>query len=71
MKDSPCRPEGCSRRVPDLCPPDQDRDWVLEPGRTYVLKYRLIVFDGHMNADSIEKIWKSFSRRGELKIVLS
>ena len=43
--------------------PTKDRDWVLEPGRTYVLKYRLIVFDGHMDADSVEKNWRIFSRR--------
>jgi hypothetical protein len=43
--------------------PTKDRDWLLEPGRTYVLKYRLIVFDGRMDADSVERTWKSFSKR--------
>ncbi|TJZ63187.1 hypothetical protein FAZ15_02525 [Sphingobacterium olei] len=42
--------------------PTKDRDWLLEPGHTYILKYRLIVFDGRMDADSVERTWQSFSK---------
>ena len=24
----------------------KDKDWLLEPGKTYTLKYRLVVFNG-------------------------
>ncbi len=41
--------------------PTRDRDWLLEPGKTYTLKYRLVVFNGKMDAEAAEKHWKAFA----------
>ncbi len=40
--------------------PTKDKDWLLEPGKTYVLKYRLVVFNGKKDAVKAEKAWQSF-----------
>lgn len=41
--------------------PTKDRDWLLEPGQTYTLHYRLVVFDGKQDAANIEKEWTLFA----------
>jgi type 1 glutamine amidotransferase len=41
--------------------PAQDRDWVLGPGGTYVLRYRLVVYDGAMPPDVAERHWADFA----------
>jgi hypothetical protein len=41
--------------------PTKDKDWLLEPGKTYTLKYRLVVFNGKMDAGKAESAWKSFA----------
>lgn len=40
--------------------PTKDKDWLLEPGKTYILKYRLVVFNGKKDAVKAEKAWQSF-----------
>jgi hypothetical protein len=47
--------------------PIRHNDWELKPFKTYTLKYRLIVFDGGMDAEKAEKYWKSFANTPELK----
>jgi len=42
--------------------PTKDKDWLLEPGKTYALKYRLIVFNGKFDAAKAEKEWKDFAK---------
>ena len=42
--------------------PAMDRDWTLEPGRTYVLRYRMLVYDGVVAPDQAERYWKDFAR---------
>ena len=41
--------------------PTKDMDWVLEPGKTYVLKYRLVVFSGKFDAAKSESAWQYFA----------
>jgi len=41
--------------------PAQDRDWKLEPGRTYALRYRMLVYDGSMDPARAEQRWKDFA----------
>lgn len=36
------------------------KDWILNPGETYELNYRLIVYDGKMDTESAEKAWNQF-----------
>lgn len=40
--------------------PTKDKDWLLEPGKTYLLKYRLVVFNGKFNAVKAETEWRTF-----------
>ncbi|MBA4141081.1 MAG: PmoA family protein [Segetibacter sp.] len=40
--------------------PTKDRNWLLEPGKTYTLKYRLLVFNGKFDAAKAESAWQYF-----------
>jgi hypothetical protein len=40
--------------------PTKDKDWLLEPGKTYTLKYRFLVYNGKMTAEKAEAAWKSY-----------
>ena len=41
--------------------PTKDRDWRLEPGRTYTLHYRWVVFGGHFTKQQAESAWQYFA----------
>jgi hypothetical protein len=41
--------------------PAQDRDWVLEPGRAYTLRYRMLVYDGEIDPATAERYWNDFA----------
>jgi hypothetical protein len=41
--------------------PTKDKDWFLEPGKTYVLRYRMLVFNNKMTTERAEAAWKSFA----------
>ena len=48
---------------PQLCvAPSQDGDWAIEPGKPYVSKYRLLVFDGKPDAKWLEAQWQSYAK---------
>ncbi|MBB5032859.1 DUF6807 domain-containing protein [Prosthecobacter vanneervenii] len=48
---------------PQLCiAPSQDGDWSIEPGKPYVSKYRILVFDGVPDAEWIEAQWAAYSK---------
>ena len=40
--------------------PTKDKDWLFEPGKTYTLRYRLVVFNGKFDAVKAENAWKAF-----------
>ena len=42
--------------------PTKDKDWLLEPGKTYLLKYRLVVFNGKFDAAMAQNEWKKFAK---------
>ncbi len=48
--------------------PIRHDDWQLEPKKEYTLKYRVVVFDGEMDAETAEMYWQSFSQMPILKI---
>jgi len=48
--------------------PTKDRNWLLEPGKTYVLKYRLVVFNGKFDQAKAESAWQNFAHPPEIKI---
>ncbi|WP_134089286.1 PmoA family protein [Olivibacter sp. XZL3] len=42
--------------------PSKYKDWLLLPRKSYLLKYRLIVFDGELSADEAEAYWQEYSK---------
>jgi hypothetical protein len=48
--------------------PIQQSDWILEPGRSYVLRYGLYVYDGSIAPEQAERIWNDFSRPPEARL---
>ncbi|MDX1941651.1 MAG: PmoA family protein [Saprospiraceae bacterium] len=43
--------------------PTKTRDWLLKPGKTYTLKYRLIVFNNKFSAIEAEQLWKKYAAK--------
>ncbi len=41
--------------------PTKNVDWSLEPGNTYRLRYRMLMYDGEMTPEKAEAIWKNFA----------
>ena len=41
--------------------PTKNVDWTLEPGKTYQLRYRMLMYDGEMTPEKAEAIWKNFA----------
>jgi hypothetical protein len=48
--------------------PTKDRNWLLQPGKTYVLQYRLIVFNGKYDAAKAESAWNYFAHPPMIKV---
>lgn len=48
--------------------PIQKADWILEPGETYVLRYRLYVYSGKITAEMAERFWQDFAHPPEVKL---
>ena len=49
--------------------PIRHDDWKLEPKQNYTLKYRMIVFDGKMDAKTAEMYWNSFAANPKVEII--
>lgn len=49
--------------------PTKNKDWMLEPGKSYLLKYRFLVFNDKMGKAEAEELWKSFARPPVVKII--
>jgi hypothetical protein len=48
--------------------PTKDKDWKLEPGKTYTLKYRLVVFNGKFDAAKAESAWQYFANPAAVRV---
>lgn len=47
---------------PQLCvAPSQDGDWEITPGKPYVSRYRIVVFDGKPDAVELERLWNDYA----------
>ncbi len=53
----------------NFCPVKQ-KDWHLEPGNKYILKYRMLVYDGEISPETAERLWQDFVYPPEVKIKL-
>jgi hypothetical protein len=49
--------------------PIRHDDWKLEPKKEYTLKYRVVVFDGKMDAETAEMYWNSFAKNPIIKLI--
>jgi hypothetical protein len=41
--------------------PTKNKDWLLNPGQTYTLKYRFVVFNGKFNKEKAEAAWQYYA----------
>lgn len=48
--------------------PTKNMDWPLEPGRRYVLKYRLIVFNGRFTKEKAESAWQNYAASPKVSV---
>lgn len=40
--------------------PPKTQDWPLEAGKKYILRYRIVAYDGEMTPERAENLWKKF-----------
>ena len=48
--------------------PSQLGDWVVEPGKDYIFRYRLYVHEGKVNVADSERLWQDFAEPPEVKV---
>jgi hypothetical protein len=51
----------------EFCP-IRYKDWVLNPGKVYTLKYRMLVYDGKVDPAVSERVWTDFAYPPVVKI---
>lgn len=51
--------------------PAQEQDWVLYPGKAYTLNYRMLVYDGELSEEMMEKYWQDYAHPPKVKILLN
>ncbi len=42
--------------------PTKTTDWLMEPSKTYRLRYRLVVFDGKMTREKAQVFWEKYAK---------
>jgi type 1 glutamine amidotransferase len=48
--------------------PAQEQDWLLEPGRAYTLRYRMLVYDGKVDTATTERYWRDFADPPDVEV---
>jgi len=48
--------------------PAQESDWVLKPGNTYGLQYRMMVYDGTITVEQAEQYWRDFANPPNVEV---
>lgn len=41
--------------------PTKNKDWKLEPGEQYILRYRVLSYDGEMTREKADRLWNDFA----------
>jgi len=49
--------------------PTRNMDWVLEPGNTYILRYRLVSYEGKFDVMQAETFWNDYSSPPVIHII--
>jgi hypothetical protein len=52
----------------EFCP-TRFTDWALDPGNTYRLKYRMLVYDGKIDKAVADRIWNDFAYPPVVKVI--
>jgi hypothetical protein len=52
----------------EFCP-IRHKDWKLEKGNDYSLRYRLVIFDGKMTTEEAENYWQAFANPPQVSVV--
>lgn len=42
--------------------PTKNKDWLLEPGKSYILKYRFLIFNDKIAGPEAEEVWQNFAK---------
>ena len=50
--------------------PTKESDWELIPGKSYTLKYRMLVYDGTISKETAERYWQDFANPPTCEIKL-
>ncbi|MEO9891224.1 PmoA family protein [Aurantibacter sp.] len=50
----------------EFCP-IRHEEWKIEPNKMYDLKYRMVVFEGELNAEEAEFYWQTFAAQPKVK----
>ena len=48
--------------------PAQEQDWPLRPGQEYMLRYRMLVYDGEISTETAERYWQDFAHPPKVEI---
>jgi len=48
--------------------PSQLGDFQIEPGKTYISRYRFIVFDGAPNREELDRQWNDYAHPPEVNV---
>ncbi|GAB3012014.1 hypothetical protein GCM10027051_13450 [Niabella terrae] len=49
--------------------PTKNKDWLLEPGKTYLLKYRFLVFNDSLSKEQAEQAWQGFAHPPRVQVI--
>ncbi len=49
--------------------PIRHEEWKLKPKQNYTLKYRMIIFDGKIEAKTAEMYWNSFAANPQIEMI--
>ena len=48
--------------------PTKNMDWILKPGKNYMLRYRFLVYNDRLNSEKADIAWQYFAFPPEIKI---
>ena len=48
--------------------PTKESDWELKPGKSYTLKYRMLVYNGNISPEEAERYWQDFAHPPTIEI---
>jgi hypothetical protein len=54
----------------EFCP-IRYKEWKLNPGTVYRLKYRMLVYDGKINKETADRIWNDFAYPPVTKVIIN